>query len=351
MNNALNVALLELIEGRAISAEVMRASFTELMGGSASEAVVGGFLCALAAKGESAEELAVAAKVMRSLSTPVPVTERKDLLDTCGTGGDGAGLFNISTAAALVAAAGGARVAKHGNRAASSHSGSADVLEALGLNLELNAEQVGRCVDEVGIGFLFAPHHHSAMKAVAPTRRALGIPTLFNLLGPLANPAGAMCQLLGVNRAKHMKLMADTLSLLGCNRAMVVHSEDGLDEISISAATQVIEIRAAQSKDYRIQPTDFALDQLQSLDVLRVDTPQDSAALIRVAISPKHARERHPAASIVAMNGGAALYVAGISETLRAGVQMAEDLLCSGQVQTKLREWIELSHLCGAQNA
>lgn len=345
MNNSMRLALSDLIKGHDLEGARMGEVFAQLMHGKIDERVASGFLCALATKGESAEELAAAARVMRDLSSSVPLHTHEHLVDTCGTGGDGAGLFNISTAAALVAAAGGARVAKHGNRAASSHSGSADALEQLGLEINLSAQQIGRCVDETGIGFMFAPLHHSAMKAMAPIRKALAVPTLFNLLGPLTNPAGAKRQLLGVGQQSKAQLMADTLARLGCEHALIVHSADGLDEISICAETQLIELKAGEISYRSIKPDDFSMEMHKDLQPLLASTPKQSADLIRAAIEPSNARNRHPASAIVALNGGAALYVASCSQSLKDGVHMAEDLLCSGQVKQKLSEWIECARL------
>jgi anthranilate phosphoribosyltransferase len=338
--NALHAALKEITRGNYLDEQAMREAFTELMRPGADMCLASGFLCALSARVESAQELAAATMVMRSLCTPVPLPPDLPTLDTCGTGGDGAGLFNVSTAAALVAAAGGAYVVKHGNRAASGKTGSADVLEALGLNIALEAEQVGRCVNEVGIGFMFAPMHHAAMKNIIPVRQALGVPTLFNLLGPLSNPAGARRQLLGVGRADRMELMAETLLLLGCEHVLIVHSEDGLDEISPAASTKIIELKNGNSSHYQLVPEDFSMKRFDGLQALCADSPARSADLIGIAINPAHARERHPASMMVALNGGAALYVGGQARTLKDGVAMAEDLLCSGQVKTKLGEWL-----------
>lgn len=346
MTEVVRTALREVVAGRSVAPDVLRSAFVEIMDGDVPQALTGGLLCALATRNESAEELASIAGLMRTLSTEVPLDDRANLLDTCGTGGDGAGLFNVSTAAALVAASGGARVAKHGNRAASGYSGSADVLERLGLPLTLTPGQVGRCIEDVGIGFMFAPMHHGAMKAVAPVRQSLGVPTLFNLLGPLTNPAGAKRQLLGVGRIDKTQLMARALLLLGCERALVVHSEDGLDELSIADTTHVIELKDGKLLDYRVAPSDFDVPGMTDLDGLRAASPDASAELVRTALNPKHARARHPASLMVGLNAGAALYVAGVSETLKGGIVLADDLLCSGQAKTKLQEWIDYARVC-----
>ena len=351
MGADLHTALTEVMRSKHLDAEAMRKAFAVLMSADTDPCVASGFLCALATKGETAEELAAAAEVMRKLCVPVSLQDSKHVVDTCGTGGDGSNLFNVSTAAALVAASGGAHVAKHGNRAASGKTGSADVLEALGLAINLSPTQVARCVNQIGIGFMFAPLHHAAMKHIVPVRQALKVPTLFNLLGPLSHPAGAKRQLLGVGREDKMQLMADTLLRLQTEHAMVVHSNDGLDEISGADITRVIEVKAGKARHYEICPEDFSIPRLHDLDALRVSTPKQSAAVIRAAIDPANARERHPASVMVALNGGAALYVAGLCHALKDGVAMAEDLLCSGQVKTKLSDWLSCVRTMGSADS
>ena len=294
-----------------------------------------GFLAGLRAKGESVEEIAAAAAVMRALAVRVAVSQ-VHLVDTCGTGGDGARLFNVSTAAAFVVAAAGGHVAKHGNRAMSGSSGSADVLEALGVKLDLPPERIARCIQEIGIGFLYAPQHHSATQYAAAPRRELGTRTLFNLLGPLTNPAGAPHQLVGVFAQRWLEPLAKVLRTLGSRHVLVVHSQDGLDEISIAAPTYVTELQGGQLRSYTLRPEDFGL-RLQSLDALKVTDVAGSVALIRQVF----AGTPGTAFDIVALNAGAAIYAAGVTNTLSAGVERAREVLCSGEAQRRLERLVE----------
>ncbi len=329
-------ALRTLAQGRDLEHEMMQAAMREMMSGETTPAQIGAFLMALHLKGETVTEIHAAAEVMRALAVPVQVGDR-NLVDTCGTGGDGASLFNVSTGAALVAAAGGARVAKHGNRAASSHSGSADVLEALGVRIDLAPEAVARCIEELGIGFLFAQHHHGAMKHAIGPRRELGLRTIFNLLGPLSNPAAARRQLLGVFDSRWLRPLAEVLQQLGSLHVLVLHSEDGLDEISIAARTRVAELRDGVIREYEIDPEEYGLRR-QSLEGLQVQNPQQSAALLRTALAGEG-----PAAELLALNGGAALYAADLAVDLGCGVELAQDTLHSGQALEKLHEWVQYS--------
>ena len=312
-----------------------------IMSGEATPAQIGGFLIGLGMKGETVPEITAAARVMRELATQVKVTA-PHLVDTCGTGGDGQGTFNISTATAFVVAAAGGHVAKHGNRSVSSSSGSADVLEAAGACLELTPEAVATCIEEVGVGFIFAPRHHQAMRHAIGPRREMGVRTVFNLLGPLTNPAGAPNQLLGVFATRWVRPIAEVLQALGSQRVMIVHSEDGLDEISIGAATQVAELKDGVITEYRLQPEDFGMQQVD-LSSLRVDSAQQSLEMIQAIFDGMPG----PATDLLALNAGAAIYVAGIESTLAAGVVRAQSLLASGEVRAQLTQFIALSRELG----
>ena len=309
-----------------------------IMTGQATPAQIGGFLVGLRMKGETLDEITAAARVMRELATPVPVAG-DHLVDTCGTGGDGASTFNISTASAIVTAAAGAQVAKHGNRSVSSSCGSADVLEAAGVNLELTAEQVAQCVEKIGVGFLFAPMHHSAMKHAIGPRREMGVRTLFNLLGPLTNPAGAPNQVLGVFSAYWLNLLAQVLGRLGSRHVMVVHADDGLDEISIGAATQVAELKNGSVSCYRISPEQFGM-QTGGVDTLGVAGAAASLAMINAVFDDTPG----PARDIVLLNAGAAIYVSGVADSLDSGVEMARRALSSGAARRKFQQLIEMSN-------
>jgi len=308
-----------------------------IMTGEATPAQIGGFLIGLRMKGETVDEVAAAASVMRELATQVPVSG-EHLVDTCGTGGDSSGSFNISTASAFVAAAAGAQVAKHGNRSVSSKSGSADVLEAAGVNLDLNAEQVAHCIKEIGVGFLFAPKHHSAMKHAIGPRKEMAVRTLFNVLGPLTNPASAPNQVLGVFDADWVEPLAEVLKKLGSRHVMVVHAVDGLDEISIASDTLVAELKDGKISLYQLTPEQFALPR-NDLSTIRVDGSEESLAMIQSVL----ANEATPARDIVALNAGAAIYVAGITETLEAGVEKAFAVIASGEAARRLEQLVQLS--------
>ncbi|WP_294948802.1 anthranilate phosphoribosyltransferase [Sulfurivirga sp.] len=326
-----SATLQKLIDRQDLTRAEMEALMRMLMQGEATDAQIGAVLTALRMKGETVQEVAAAAEVMRALSARVPVTDRTHLVDTCGTGGDGAGTFNISTAVAFVAAAGGAKVAKHGNRSVSSKTGSADVLEAAGVNLDLTPEQVAECVEEIGVGFMFAPRHHSAMKHVIGPRRELGVRTIFNLLGPLTNPADAPNQVLGVYDEALCDRFAEVLDMLGSRHVMVVHADDGLDEISVASPTRVAELKDGAIKPWWIDPAEFDAAH-DSLDPLRVDSAEESLKLIRSAF----AGEPGPHSDIIVLNAGAALYVAGIDGSYADGVAHARELLASGAAQQKL---------------
>jgi anthranilate phosphoribosyltransferase len=330
-------ALNHLLDGRDLPPDAMAGIMRQIMSGGATPAQIGGFLVALRAKGESVGEVVAAARVLRELATRVQVGA-EHLIDTCGTGGDGAHTFNISTAAAFVVAAAGGRVAKHGNRSVSSRSGSADVLEAAGVNLNLGPEQVAACIERVGLGFLFAQNHHGAMRHAIGPRRELGVRTLFNLLGPLTNPAGAPHQLVGVYAAAWTAPLAEALKELGSRHVLVVHAEDGLDEISIGAPTRVSELRNGTVETYTLTPERFGLER-RPLGALAVDSAAASLALIR-SVFTGHAG---PARDIVLLNAGAALYAADLAETLEAGIAEAATAIDSGAAAAKLEELASFS--------
>lgn len=340
-------ALKHLVAGQNLRREEMAAVMHEVMSGEATPAQIGGLLVALRMKGETTDEIAGAAQVMRELATAV-VVDDPHLVDLVGTGGDGANLFNVSTASTFVVAAAGAKVAKHGNRSVSSSSGSSDVLEQLGVPLDLNPVQVARAITEVGVGFMFAPAHHSAMRHAIGPRRDLGMRTVFNILGPLTNPAAVKRQLIGVFSADLCEPMARVLQALGSVHVMIVHSDDGLDEISIAAGTQVAELRDGDISSYHITPEEFGV-QRQSLEGLSVDGAAASAALIKAALGGAGDEASSRAAAIIALNAGATIYTSGIAATLADGVAMAEDLLASGQAAEKLREFVQFTQMMRAR--
>jgi len=334
----LPTALANVVEFRDLNAGAMEAVMRLIMTGQATPAQIGGFLVGLRMKGETVDEIVAAASVMRELATRVEVAG-PHLVDTCGTGGDGASTFNISTASALVAAAAGARVAKHGNRSVSSSSGSADVLEAAGVRLDLTAEQVAACIDQVGVGFLFAPQHHSAMKHAIGPRREMRIRTLFNLLGPLTNPAGAPNQVLGVFNAIWVEPLARVLQRLGSEHVLVVHAEDELDEISIAAPTRVAELKDGGITVYTISPEDFGL-QRASLAAITVDNAGQSLALINSVLG----NQPGPALDIVKLNAGAAIYAAGLTSSLAEGVESAAEAISNGRAKQTLESLVSVSN-------
>ncbi|MFT4519570.1 MAG: anthranilate phosphoribosyltransferase [Halioglobus sp.] len=336
-------ALSTVVEGNNLTREEMTDVMRLVMSGEATEAQIGGLLVALRMKGESTDEIAGAAQVMRDLATPVEVSD-PNLVDLVGTGGDGANLFNVSTAASFVVAAAGAKVAKHGNRGVSSSSGSSDVLEHLGMPLDLTPDQVARAINEVGVGFMFAPAHHSAMRHAIGPRKELGIRTLFNVLGPLTNPAGVKRQVIGVFSPDLCKPLAEVLKALGSEHAMIVHSDDGLDEISIAVGTQVTELRAGSIDSYHISPEEFSIER-RSLEGLSVNGAAASAALIRSALGGVDDEPSRKAAAMLALNAGATIYVSGVAATLACGVEMAEDALATGLALEKLNSFIDFTRL------
>lgn len=327
-------AIKTVVERKDLSSDDMIDVMRLIMTGQATPAQIGGFLVGLRMKGETVDEIAAAAGVMRGLATHVDV-HCEHLVDTCGTGGDGAKTFNISTACAFVAAAVGAHVAKHGNRSFTSKSGSADVLEAAGVNLDLNPEQVAACIEDVGVGFMFAPKHHAATKHALGPRREMGIRTIFNLLGPLTNPAGAPAQVLGVYSREWLEPLARVLAKLGSTHVLVVHGDDGLDEISISAPTGIAEWIDGQLESYTITPEQFGMQRADA-SVLAVDSPQQSLALINSVF----AGATGPARDIIVLNSGAALYAADVALTLEEGIERAQQVLSNGAAQRKFQEFI-----------
>lgn len=330
-------AIARVIEGKNLDQPEMTAVMNKIMTGEATGAQIGGFLVGLRIKGETIEEIAGAASVMRALATPVNVSTDA-LVDTCGTGGSGSNKFNISTASAFVAASAGARVAKHGNRAASSKSGSADVLEAAGAEIMLDPSQVARCIDTVGVGFLFALNHHSAMKHAIGARKEMKVRTLFNMLGPLTNPAGAKRQLLGVYDRTLVKPIAEVLLQLGSEHVMVVHSADGLDEISLADETMVAELKDGQISEYVISPEMFGLGR-QSLDSLKVADAGESLVLVKAALDGSN----EAASDIVSLNAGAAIYLAGKALSLEAGIAMASDAIGGGMAMEKMKDFVDFT--------
>lgn len=327
-------AIKAVTERRDLSAEEMSAAMRLIMTGEATPAQVGGFLIGLRMKGETIDEIAAAAGVMRALASKVEV-DRDHLVDTCGTGGDASGSFNISTASAIVVAAAGGRVAKHGNRSISSKSGSADVLETAGVNLEISPQQVAECVNEIGVGFMFAPLHHSAMKHAIGPRREMAVRTIFNVLGPLTNPAGAPNQVLGVFSKDLVEPLAHVLKRLGSEHVLVVHAEDGMDEISIATPTFVAELSGGEVKTYIIQPEDFGMSRAD-LEQIRAKDSAHSLEIIKNVFNNTDG----PAKDIVCLNAGAAIYAAGLTASLAEGVTKAQQAIASGSVAEKLEQLI-----------
>ncbi len=331
-------ALARLIDQREIFYDEMLSLMRQIMSGEVTQAQIAGILVGLRVKKETIGEISGAAFVMREFATKVPVTQRDHLVDTCGTGGDAAHTFNISTASAFVAAAAGARVAKHGGRSVSSTCGSADVLESLGVNINLTPEQVGHCVDSVGIGFMFAPNFHGAMKYAAPVRRELGVRTLFNVLGPLTNPAGAENQVMGVFHPDLVGIQARVLQRLGSRHVLVVNGSDGLDEITISGPTFVAELKDGEVTEYTVTPEQFGL-QATSLDSIRVSNAAEAKAMLLGVLDNQAGAAR----DIVLLNAGAAIYVAGLTASLAEGVQRAAATLSSGAAKAKLQALVQAS--------
>lgn len=325
-------AIRAVTERRDLDEAQMETVMRLIMTGQATPAQIGGFLIGLRMKGETVDEIAAAARVMRELAARVEL-DKQYLVDTCGTGGDGARTFNISTASAFVVAAAGGRVAKHGNRSVSSACGSADLLEAAGVRLDLTPEQVAACVEQVGVGFMFAPLHHGAMKHAIGPRREMGVRTLFNLLGPLTNPAGAPNQVIGVYDARWLRPVAQVLGKLGSRHVLVVHSSEGMDEIGIGGTTGIAEMRDGEVASYEVRPEDFGLASAP-IDALKVSGPQESLERVLSVLDGMAG----PASDVVALNAGAAIYVAGLAGTLAGGVARAREVIASGEARIRLDE-------------
>jgi len=330
-------AIKALMQGNDLSQKDMQDAMSAIMGGEATASQISAFLVALAIKGETVDEIVGAATIMRSLAAPVEIQADK-IIDCVGTGGDGAKLFNVSTASALVVAAAGGTVAKHGNRAASGNSGSADLLEAAGVNISISPPQVAQCIEQCGVGFMFAPTHHSAMRHAIATRKEIAVRTVFNLLGPITNPARATHQLTGVFSDHWLEPMAQVLGRLGSEHALVVHSADGLDEISLATRTGVAEYQNGKVSTYTIAPEDFGIA-AQPLNSLLVEDAAQSLKLIREALSGQSGA----AFDMVALNAGATLYAADMADDLAAGVELAQQILSSGKALQKLEELVALS--------
>ena len=340
-------ALNQLAEGQSLSRDEMRAVMTEVMTGAATPAQIGALLMALRIRGETIDEIVGAAEVMRSLVTRVQVSQER-LVDLVGTGGDGANLFNVSTAATFVVAAAGGRVAKHGNRSVSSSSGSSDVLETLGAPLDLSPDHIAKSIETVGLGFMFAPAHHGAMKHAVGPRKDLGMRTLFNILGPLTNPAYVERQVLGVFSPDLCQSIAESLSKLGTKHALVVSSADGLDEISIAAPTAVWEMRDGVVERFQIDPNDYGHGH-KDLTGLGVNSAQESAELIKLALSLMSGEVAERARSMIALNAGAAIYVSGVAATLKAGIAAADEAIGSGAALDKLDTFVSFTQQLRAE--
>ena len=334
-------AIKYVISGNDLEKKQMISVMQSIMLGQTTDAQNAAFLVGLQMKGVKSDELLGGATVMRELSTKVNVEPGPYLVDTCGTGGSGSNKFNVSTAAAIVAASAGARVAKHGNRGATSTSGSADVLEAAGVRLTLGADKVAMAIEQIGVGFMFAPAHHSAMKHVIATRKEIGVRTIFNLLGPLTNPAGSPNQIIGVFDPVWIPIFLEVLRELGSNHVMIVSADDGLDEISIASETQVGELKGGKVTTYTISPNDFGIEQYPDCSSLHINSAEESLVMLKQAF----ANENQPAAEIIALNAGAAIYVANLCEDLLAGVTKAREVLESGIAQEKFDQLVQFTQM------
>ena len=332
-------ALTRIVSHQEITHDEMLSLMRQIMQGDVSPVLIAAIITGLRVKKETISEITAAAQVMREFATKVAINDHAHLVDTCGTGGDSSHTFNISTASAFVAAAAGAKVAKHGGRSVSSKSGSADVLEALGVNLDLTPQQAAQAIDKIGVGFMFAPNYHSAMKYAAPVRRELGIRTLFNILGPLTNPAGAKNQVLGVFSADLVGMLVRVLQRLGSQHVMIVNGEDGLDEITLTGTTHVGELKDGKVSEFDIRPEDFNLKSTPISDIQVADSTEAKAMLLSVLEN-----KPGPALDIVLLNAGAAIYVAGMAETLAQGIKNAQIAIESGAALNKLQQLIEFSH-------
>ncbi len=336
-------ALVRCIEHREIFQDEMLSLWRRLMSGDLTQLQIAALLMGLRVKKETIGEIAAAAQIMREFSTKVELADRTNLVDLCGTGGDGAGTFNISTAAMFVAAAAGARVAKHGGRSVSSGSGSADVLEALGANIALSPQAVAQCIESTGLGFMFAPSHHAAMKHAAPVRKELGVRTIFNILGPLTNPAGAPNQVMGVFHPDLVGIQVRVLKQLGSNHVLVVHGKDGMDEVSLGAATLVGELRNGEVREYEIHPEDFGLSMVSNRG-LRVGNALESKSMMLEALDDREGTPRE----IVVFNAGVALYAANVAESIGDGIARARSAIASGAAKRKLADFVEVTRKLAA---
>ena len=330
-------AISQVSSGKNLTKDDMSEIILEILEGKVTDAQIGAFLIALSMKGETVDEVIGAVSVMRNLSTKVEINA-PNLIDTCGTGGTGIGIFNVSTTSAFIASSCGAKIAKHGNRSATRKSGSADLLEQAGVSLSLTPEQVASCIEEVGLGFMFAQAHHSAMRHVVGPRKEIGQKSIFNVLGPLTNPASATRQVLGVYDKKWMTPIAEVLNELGSEHLFIVHSKDGLDEISLACPTYVTEMKGGKISEYEISPEDFNF-KTTSLDGLQVNSPQESLNLAKLALQGEHEK----ASSMICMTAGAALYLSDISSSLEAGVELAKSSLESGAGLKKLNQLVEFT--------
>jgi len=329
-------AIAKVVEKQDLTQEEMITVMQEIMTGNASPAQIGGFLIGLRMKGETVGEIVAAVKVMRQLSTKVEI-KHENLVDTCGTGGDGSNLFNVSTACSFVVAAAGGKVAKHGNRGASSKSGSADLLEQAGVVLGITPEQVIRCIDQIGVGFMFAQTHHSAMKHAIGPRKEMKTRTIFNILGPMTNPANAQNQVIGVFDDKLCSVVANVLKELGSNHVLVVHSQDGLDELSICALNEVSELQNGQVDSYQLDPVTFGFN-YENLDGLQVGSSEESLALIKLALSQEGSDRAQKARDMIALNAGAAIYASNLASNIEQGIEMANDAIYSGLALEKMND-------------
>ena len=336
-------ALARLIDHREIFHDEMLVLMRRIMSGEMPPATLAALLIGLRVKKETVGEITAAAQVMREFATPVEVADRKHLVDIVGTGGDGSHTFNISTCSMFVVAAAGARVSKHGNRSVSSKSGSADVLEALGVQLMLPPAAIAQCIADTGLGFMFAPNHHPAMKNVAPVRRELGVRTIFNILGPLTNPAGAPHILMGVFHPDLVGIQARALQRLGAQHAVVVYGRDGMDEVTLGGSTLVCEIKQGDVREYEIHPEDFGLP-MASQRALRVETPEDSKRMLLAVLD----NEPGPARDIVTLNAGVALYAADVAHTMADGIALAREALASGRARDKLQQFVSATQALAA---
>lgn len=340
-NDVLTDAIDRLADGIDLTEAEVESVLEQIMSGNSSDVQTAGFLVALRAKGETVEEIVGLARTMRRFSQKVDVPG-VELIDTCGTGGDKSHTFNISTAAAFVVSGAEARVAKHGNRSATSQCGSADVLEALGADLNVSADRVAQCIRDVGIGFMFAPLHHQAMKHVVPVRKELGVRTIFNFLGPLTNPAGAEYQIIGVSERAYLEVIAQALKALGCRHGLVVHGRDGLDEITLSGPTDVVEVWQDEPglKSYAIEPEQFGMSSTPGIDALKGGTAGENAEILKGVLAGEAGARR----DVVALNAGAALYVSGMAESIDQGVKMATESIDSGAAAGRLQRYIDATN-------